>query len=227
MAKIFVSQPGIGGNVHQKCLMTMQRMTNDHNLSFQFIENCSLITKARQDHFGMFLKSDCDYLLSVDADLVITPPGCLDDMIKKCPPNSIIGGLYAMKALDPETGHSPTNGVPLNKDEKIVLNGSVVKMKYIPTGFMLVPRPVAKKLAEFYKELAYKDSRLKATLYAVYNTMLIDVDDHKEFLPEDFSFCERCRAAGIDIYADTGIILGHIGPYLYSLQHLIPPHETL
>ncbi len=223
MSKIFVSQPGIGGNVHQKCLMTMQRMSNDHELSFQFIENCSLITKARQDHFGMFLKSNCDYLLSVDADLVITPPGCLDKMIAKCPPNSIIGGLYAMKALDPETGHSPTNGVTLDPNQKIVLDGSIIKMKYIPTGFMLVPRPVAVKLAEFYKDLAYNDPRLKTTLYAVYNTMLHKNEKgENEFLPEDFSFCERCTAAGIDVYADTGIILGHIGPYLYTLQHLIP-----
>lgn len=214
--KIYISQPCIGGQVHIKCLQTMQYMTQYHETEMHWIENCSLITKARNEHFSMFLASDCDYLLSIDSDLVITPPGCLDNMIQNYPKDGILGGLYAMKAIDTVTKNPPLNGVPL-PNQTIQLNTGIKEMKYIPTGFMLISKSVAKKLAEHYKPLQYSNPQFPIPFYAVYNTMIHE----NNFLPEDFSFCQRCKDIGIKIYADTNIILGHIGQYLYSLEHLI------
>jgi hypothetical protein len=131
-----------------------------------------------------------------------------------------------MKAHTPE-GMSPTNGTPLNKGEKIVLDGRLIKMRYLPTGFMLTPRAVALKIVEHYKDLEYFDYQIGKT-WAVYNTMLIkDEDGVQRFLPEDFSYCERVRAAGIDIYGDTGVMLGHLGQYLYHIEHLRQQPEQL
>lgn len=223
MAKIFISQPCIGGNIHTKCLQTMQLMTFKHQLEFHWIENCSLIVKARNEHLAMFINSDCDYMLSVDADIVITPPGCLDRMIEKCPVNAICAGLYAMKALDVETGKAPVNGVFLKEEDKDKFIESeskdLVEMKYVPTGFCLIPKHVARKLAENYKELVYRDHHFKFDIYNVYGLLIVKNDKTGEpnMLPEDFSFCERVKQVGNKIYADPEVKLGHIGSYLYII----------
>src|SRR5271157_2146545 len=120
MAKVFLSQPGINGSLHQKNLLFMQSLTQEHDISLHFTENCSLITKARCEHFSRFLKSNDDYLLTLDADLMGGPPGCLDHMIEKCPKGAIIGGLYAMKAIDTQTGYPPLNGRTWDPKDKIV-----------------------------------------------------------------------------------------------------------
>ncbi len=219
MSKIFLSMPCVNGSIHQKTLLTAQTISAEHEIFPHYIENCSLVTKARQDHFGMFMQKKFDYLLTLDADLVVGPPGILDGMISRCPENSIIGGLYAMKAHD-EKGHAPVNGMALDPDEKIVLDGRLIQMRYIPSGFMLIPYSVAQKMVDHYPGLGYVDYRIGST-WALYNTMLLkDEKDIMRFLPEDFSFCERARSIGINLYADTNCILGHIGMYLYHLEHL-------
>lgn len=167
----------------------------------------------------MFYRSDCDYLLSVDADMVVGPPGILDRMIEDMPPDSIIGGMYAMKAHDP-SGNSPVNGGTLIPKEPIVLDGRLIKMRHIPTGFMLTPRSVAEKMVKMYDNLKYEDYTI-GTTWAVYNTILEkDEKGVQRFLPEDFSYCKRARDIGVDIYAHTGCMLGHIGQYLYHIEHL-------
>ncbi len=219
MSSIFVSLPCSGGVIHQKTVLTLPTITQKHQLHYKFIENCSLITKGRQDHFGMFLRSGMDYLLSVDADEVLGPPGILDHMIEVCPPNAIIGGLYAMKALRPD-GTAPVNGGALNNKEITVLDGSLIEMSHIPTGFMLISRQVAEKMAKSYENLAYEDPVVGKT-YAVYNCIL--KKDHTgvtRYYPEDFSFCERAKAIGIKIYADSACMIGHIGHFLYHIEHL-------
>jgi len=222
MAKVYIAQPCINGMVHTNCLKTMQMMTQNHEIQFGWLENCSLIVKGRNELFSRFVQMEADYMIFVDSDMVITPPGCLDRMIEKCPENSIIGGLYAMKAIDVTTGCPPINGTPIKKDE-LIFDGRIVKMKYIPTGFMLIPRKVAIKLVNHYKDLMYKDNNI-GTAWNMFGC-LMDKDDKGDqiFLPEDFSFCKRLTDIGIDIHADTAVQLGHIGSYLYTIQPNVQP----
>jgi hypothetical protein len=167
----------------------------------------------------MFYRSDCDYLLSIDADMVVGPPGILDRIIDETPADSIVGGMYAMKAHD-TVGNSPVNGGTLIPNEKVVLDGRLIKMRHIPTGFMLTPRSVVEKMVKMYDNLKYEDY-VVGTTWAVYNTILEkDSNGINRFLPEDFSYCKRARDIGVDIYAHTGCMLGHIGQYLYHIEHL-------
>lgn len=217
MARVYIAQPCMNGMIHINCIKTMQMMTQKHEVNIGQLENCSLIVKGRNELFSRFVHMEADYMLFVDSDLIITPPGCLDTMIEKCPENSIIGGLYAMKAINVETGAPPINGTPVNKEE-LIFDGRIVKMKYIPTGFMLIPRKVALKVVNHYKDLAYKDHKI-GLCWNVFGC-LMDKDEAGDqiFLPEDFSFCKRLTDIGIDIHADTAVQLGHLGTYLYTLQ---------
>ena len=219
MAKIYVSIPCIDGKIHQKTVLTLPTITQKHELHYKFIENCSLVVKSRQDAFAMFLKSGMDYLLFVDSDEVLGPPGILDHMIEVCPPESIIGGLYAKKALD-QHGLAPLNGVPINEDVLPKLDGSLLEMKYLPTGFMLTSRAAAEKIAASYENLSYTDHVLGKS-YAVFNCILTkDSSGVTRFASEDFSYCTRARAAGVKVYADTYAMIGHIGQFLYHIEHL-------
>jgi FkbM family methyltransferase len=217
MTRVYIAQPCMNGMIHINCVKTMQMMTQKHEINIGQLENCSLIVKGRNELFSRFVHMEADYMLFVDSDLIITPPGCLDTMIEKCPENSIIGGLYAMKALSVETGLPPINGIPVNKEE-LVFDGRVVKMKYIPTGFMLIPRKVALKMINHYKDLAYKDNKIGMCWNMFGCLMDKDEEGNQIFLPEDFSFCKRLTEIGINIHADTAVQLGHLGTYLYTLQ---------
>ena len=42
----------------------------------------------------------------------------------------------------------------------------------------------------------------------------------KKYLSEDWSFCQRWKAIGGKIYADTSIVLRHIGKIPYSLYNV-------
>lgn len=220
MSNIFMSQPGFLGWTHQKNVNSMLSMSKEHHIRFRFIENCSLITLGRSDHISLFLKEkEYDYFLSVDNDMLIHPPGCLDLMIRKLKTLgglSIIGAVYAKKAHD-VNGHCPVNGTRLDESEPWVMDGRLVEMENLPTGFMLVPRDVVCAMVESYPMLEYKANDGNQS-WALYNTIV----ENKMFYSEDFSFCKRARDIGVKIWADTGISIGHVGNFLYTLQHLIP-----
>lgn len=218
MAKIYMSMPSIDGKIYQKTLLTLATITKKHELVYKFIENSSLITKARQDAFGDFIRSDCDYLLTVDSDMVLGPPGILDHMIENCPPDSIIGGAYAMKALR-EDGTSPINAGEINGQPVSKLDGKIYEISHMPTGFMLTSRGAAMKMIAAFEDLAYQDTRGKS--WAVYNCVLKkDKNGIMRYWPEDFSYCLRAKKIGIKIYIDTACVLGHLGTTLYHIEHL-------
>jgi hypothetical protein len=224
MARIYVAQPVMNGMIHINCVKTMQMMTKKHEINIGHLENCSLIVKGRNELFARFVHMEADYMLFVDSDLIITPPGCLDNMVERCPDNSIIGAFYAMKAIDTTTGMPPINGAPINKKD-LIFDGRLVKLKHLPTGFMLVPRKVALKMINHYTDLAYKEPKI-GMAWNLFGCLL-DKNDEGEtiFLPEDFSFCKRASDIGIDIYGDTSVQLGHIGSFLYTIQQQHQPQS--
>lgn len=230
MAKVFVSIPCMNGQIETNCMLTLkERLSYHHEPYLKFIVNSSLIPKARQDHFGMFLNDpQYDYLFSIDADIVSGlrnvnpqhPEGTLDRLISHN--KDFIGGVYAKKALHEDTGLEELNGKTWDPNEEFIMDGRLIKMEYLPTGYMLISRKAATKMVEAYPELYYEDDRLPCRwTWAMYNMLLVkDEMGIPRFLPEDFSFCRRWTDIGGEIWADTSIQLGHIGKYLYTLQHL-------
>jgi AmiR/NasT family two-component response regulator len=47
------------------------------------------------------------------------------------------------------------------------------------------------------------------------------------FLSEDYAFCENARKVGVKAYIDTGIQLGHIGEYVYTLKDVVEHQQKL
>lgn len=231
MAKIFVSQPGFGGMLHQQTFNSMiYNFTKEHELSFKFVENASLIHHTRCNEFSRFYYGDFDYLLTVDNDMHIGPAFCLDDLINKLPPNSIGGAFYAKKALlQNGGGYSPINGVPINPKDA-VFDGRLVECSRLATGFMLVPRSVAKQMIEAYPELTYEEEKIRHLFnhecHALYQTLLeVGKDGKRYFMGEDYSFCKRAQDIGIKMYADTSVQIAHIGNFAYCIDIMNPTFE--
>jgi hypothetical protein len=51
-----------------------------------------------------------------------------------------------------------------------------------------------------------------------FQPMIVTDGEHHDYLAEDFAFCERAKAAGIPIMADTSIRLFHVGTYPYGWE---------
>ena len=41
--------------------------------------------------------------------------------------------------------------------------------------------------------------------------------DHKNTVSEDWDFCAKARSKGFEVWADTGVVCGHIGSTTYKI----------
>ena len=76
--KIMVGTPMFGGNASVGYISSILQLTkicstNNIDIDFYFRWNESLITRARNCIVDNFLKTDCDYLFFIDADISFNP----------------------------------------------------------------------------------------------------------------------------------------------------------
>jgi len=90
--------------------------------------------------------------------------------------------------------------------------GGLIELLYAGTGFLLVRREAYLAIQRTL-ELQICNERFGQPLIPFFHPMLHPIDDGHWYLAEDYAFCQRARAAGLRIFADTSIRLWHIGPY--------------
>lgn len=167
MAKIFIATPMYGGmcaGFYATSLINLQRVFRDQGNEAQmsFMFNESLITRARNALANQFLKSDCEYLFFIDADIQFRAEQ-VQPMIDA--DKDIICGIYPKKEINWGTvATAVKNDVPLDNLSKYtgswVVNlvdyaGSVTVPVNEPleifaggTGFMLIKRKVFEELKD-------------------------------------------------------------------------------
>jgi hypothetical protein len=171
---------------------------------FNIGRNESLVTRARNEMAGWFLKSKFDCHLWIDADIEFEP----EDVAKLwnlCQGGAAIAvAAYSMKL--PEKPLSAwKNGKLVKLDE---CPNEPFEVDYAGTGFMMIARGVYEVLmpsTETYEGPGGKT-------HAFYMTPI-----HNDgFESEDYFFCRRAREAGFKIMMDPSIRLGHIGQFRYG-----------
>lgn len=166
---------------------------------FNFGRNESLVTRARNEMAGWFLKTQFQRQMWIDADIQFEP----DDVAKLWNLDADIAvAAYAMKL--PEKPLSAwKNGKLVKLDE---CPSEPFEVDYAGTGFMMIKRHVYEALVtESYQG---PDGRVSA----FYMTPI-----HNDgFESEDYHFCRMAREAGFKIMMDPSIRLGHIGQYRYA-----------
>jgi hypothetical protein len=168
----------------------------------------SLISRARNEMLAAFLNDDlkCEYFFSLDDDIEL-PPTALVDLINS--DKDIVGGLYRLK----------------NDSRKVAIRGyesfnvkdfpnQVKEVQYLSTGCMMHKREVLESLWGAYPELSYLANQVneKPERRALYMPYIYN----REYLSEDWAFCQRAVDKGHKIYLHTGVICAHWGLKRYD-----------
>ena len=166
----------------------------------------SLVDRGRDRAAATLLESDCTHLLFIDADIEFEPKAIARLLAMD---KELVVGAYRKKNERGEFAISflPDAGTNLEECPET----GVVKIARAGTGFMLIKRTVFERLTEAMPELNYTDHSEIAEPRKMTAFFEHIVKDGRRW-SEDYTFCERWRAIGGDIWLDPYIKLGHWGP---------------
>jgi len=173
----------------------------------------SLLVAERNRIIEAFWQSECTHLLCVDSDLGWPPEAVLAMLDAK---KDFIAGVYPARGNKNIFLFRPVK----NENDSIVTEKHLLKMNYIPAGFILLSRNAIRKMRDKFPELYYepknKEIENPQPGYCFFNTEVYE----GEFWGEDFVFCRRAREAGIDIWVDPLIQFDHSGTIGMLIQAL-------
>jgi hypothetical protein len=207
VTKIFLATPAFDGKVNVQYAISMADTAMALAMSgiktdFRIHTSGSLLCAERNRLMDSFLKTDCTHILCVDSDLG-WPPAAIPAMLSKAV--DFVAGCYPTR-VDKEFLFRPCQ----NEDGSLVVDPQkgLIKMLYIPAGFMLIRREVIEKTMKDHPHLKYTPkSNCMPSGYALFNTEIFE----GEFWGEDYVFCRHVRESGFDIWVDPQIQFDHAG----------------
>ena len=146
-----------------------------------------------------FLESDFEYLLFIDGDMIFDKRHL--DLLSEHD-DDILGGIYCAKT---DALNLCIQELPGAKKEL-----GLMEVHRIGTGFLRIHRSVFEKLkstSDFFQHGGFD-------CWSFFWPKI----ENKKLVGEDFAFCDRARAAGFKIMADTRIQLHHEGIAIYPLK---------
>jgi len=166
----------------------------------------SLVSRARNNALGHFLKTDADYFFILDDDIAI-PPHTLTTLIEAN--KDMIGGFYRLKKEIPKDieWHLADMIAFRTREEFSFNKNRPVEVQYISTGCVMHTRKFIEEMVAHYPDLHYLENSTGDDRYALYQPFV-----HKqEYLSEDWAFCQRALDKGYKLYMHTGIQCDHWG----------------
>jgi hypothetical protein len=231
MLKIFVATPMYGGQCTSPYLnsllsLQIEFLKNNYEMNFSGIQNESLITRARNTLSDMFLETDCDYLLFIDADHGFNPSDiikmikCDLDILCAIPPKKTINwdsvinaAKNKIKNLEFYTGNFVIN---LDSSVKEISANEPFEIQSGGTGLMLIKRKVftemKKSLPQYMANNTAKEILDKKMITEFFTTTIHD----GILLSEDYNFCKTWKDMGGKIYAAPWVGITHVGTYEFS-----------
>lgn len=164
------------------------------------------------------------HLLFVDHD-VTWPQGGMARLLSH--EKDMVCGLYP-KRSDPLTFDFRSE-FDKGDDMKFTLTDTgLMEVWGVPSGFLMIRRAALERMVKHYDHLSFpcKHKYLEVeTAWDLFETYRME-DGVK--LGEDYSFCQRWRDIGGQVYIDPGIPMGHIGYKVFAgaLGHTIEPEQT-
>jgi glycosyltransferase involved in cell wall biosynthesis len=216
----------------QGLLFTMQKMRElGVNVAWCQMSNESLITRARNELTRVFLESDHDYLMFIDADIGFNGEAIAQLMAAD---RDVACGIYPKKEVNwSSVERAAKEGKPNLADYAgaFVLNmlGSndaetdeqgFFEVRHGGTGFMLIKRGVFEALAPHvptYRVSSFRDPETNEYIKPLtYEFFATSIDASGALLSEDYHFCELVRKHGGEIWASPFINLDHVGTYVFG-----------
>jgi hypothetical protein len=244
--KIFIGTPMYGGNCSgsytKSCTdLAMMCAANGIDVRFYYLFNESLIQRARNYVVDEFMRSDCTHLIFIDSDIAFDPRDVLGLIAIQVsdPKYNIVTGPYPKKtiawekvkkaveigkaedtpfALDQYTADYVFN--PINKLASFNLS-EPLEIGEGGTGFMCIPRETFEKYKEAYPEYSYKPDHIRTENFDGSNEIMAYFDciidpKTKRYLSEDYFFCHKARAAGMQVWMCPWMQINHIGSYIFK-----------
>lgn len=237
MVKLFISTPCYDSMMTMKYTLSLLKLIqylHSCNIGYliDFIGNESLIPRARNNSLGKFMNSDCTHLFFIDSDIEFEP-----ESVKRMVTfdKDVVCGCYAKKSHNWKRMIYSMTNEPNSKESiesraldfayNAILDssgntvkdskGEFIKAKHASTGFMMIKREILEKLCKKHKELeiitdnlASKDS----TICGLFCCMI----KNKQYLSEDYSFCERVKDVNGEIWLNVVDNLNHIGKFSFN-----------
>lgn len=210
--KLFIAVPAYDGKLNIKTAFALaQLMPKALSLGVSVflsdMSGCSIITMARNSLVNEFLKTDATDMLFIDSDVIVSP----DDILRLLSQHNgrdVTAGMYPRRASDKKFFldlHHDDNG-------DLVFDGSLMQVKRVGTGFMMISRDIIEKLIAQNPQWQYENKDGNGTVAAVFDFAVKD----GKFVGEDYLFCDRVREAGGSVWVDVDISLPHIGTEAFS-----------
>ena len=182
----------------------------------------ALVSRGRNAAVAHFMGSSATHMFFVDSDIIFNPA----DVFKLLNSGkSVIGGVYPKKFLKTQNNALQ---VEFNASGQVGLEGDVCLVDYVPSGFLCIRRDAIEKLIEKNPDLKYTNSiegyHSDESVEYYYDFFKPGVDPvTKQYMGEDFGFCNLLKLAEVPMYVYPNITLAHVGQFNYigNFQELI------
>jgi hypothetical protein len=210
--KLFIGIPCHDGRLNVKTAYALAQLMPEAmrlgvSVTLSDISNCSIITMARNCLVAEFLKTDCTELLFIDSDVIVTP-GDILRLMAQSGDKDITAGTYPRRAKDKKF----FTDLYWTENNDLEFDGSMMRVKRIGTGFMLIQRHVIEKMAEAHPEWSYQNKPTGERMYALFDFAIKD----DNYIGEDYLFCDRATQMGFKVHVDVDISLPHLGSETFT-----------
>ena len=187
-------------------IMSMQFLAS-RAIEYDFItlQGVTGIDSARNIITEIFMQNGHSHLLMVDDDMAWSadlPFRMLQENL------DILGVPYKRKNIK---NCRWTVNHPVPDVDTMDGKSYLMRVHSLGTGMMMIKRRVFETLGPTTDKAILNDDRPAIPLYFRHT-----IDKNGKLKSEDFSFCERAREAGIDIWAWVDEEIAHIGNYAYT-----------
>lgn len=237
---IFVATPMYGGLAHAeyiKSIMTFMEVARNNGISvtFSFMGNESLITRARNALVHGFMTTPCTHLFFIDADIGFRSEDAIrmisadKDLIAGVYPKKDINWLQVhravMQGVQPIDLPHHTGDFVVNIDNVPPGGFNVPTNQPFParnagTGFMLIKRRVFEELQKtvpkYKNNMTMQNQALNIEIDMIDEFFATSIDpEFNVLLSEDYHFCQLWKNNGGEVYIAPWCDLTHNGTYQF------------
>jgi hypothetical protein len=232
---VFVATPMYGGLCHGSYAKSMFNtlktlLDNGYNVEFRDIYNESVVSRARDILTALFLKSECDYLLFIDADQAWQP----QDVLRMLSENlDVVGAVIPKKEINWPAVHwaatennvpwqglpqfSGSFNIPIPKEGPNPDFSKPFEVTHVGTGMMLIKRQVFEDMKDYVDSYQFYSSGVlglepEDEVWNFWNPRVFD----GQWCSEDVSFCRILSSMEKKIYAVAYPRTVHVGQYEFS-----------
>jgi hypothetical protein len=197
------------GFIHQECDDALKELER-RGYTVRRVGGYAAIDQARNQMATDALRDGFEETIWIDADV-----GFHADAVERLRSHALpmVCGVYPKKGQRAVACHV----MPGTPSMLFGEGGGLVEVMYAATGFLLVRREAYLAIQNRLR-LPVCNERFGQPLIPFFLPMIHPLEGGHWYLAEDYAFCQRARAAGLRIFADTTIRLWHIGTYRYGWE---------